>query len=90
MATDEGLKAFEGKTLKIEYLGIVGLSEEITSVGLANLITSCKDTLAICDAALMRQEALAKPEWAKALGTCFNLEYLDVSGNKALTDDFFM
>jgi hypothetical protein len=90
LATDEGFKAFEGKRLPIEYLGLVSLSEDVTSAGLAHLITACKESLAICDCALMRQEELAKPEWSKALGNCFNLEYLDVSGNKGLTDDFFM
>ena len=54
LGTDVGLKHFEGKELPIEYLGIVALSEDITSEGLAHLITACKETLAICDCALMR------------------------------------
>lgn len=66
------------------------MSPDLTSAGLAPLLMACRETLAVCDAALMRQEALAKPEWSKALGMCFNLQYLDVSGDKNLTDDFFM
>jgi len=91
LVTDEGLKFFEGKSLPLVHLIISGLGADVTSVGLAFLIQSANKTLRHLEAALMRQEGLRTPEaeWGKAIGTCFELEYLDVSGCRAIDDGFF-
>lgn len=90
LVTDDGLKAFENKSLPIEILCMTGLGNAVTGLGLSYPITACKDSLRTFEAALMRSEALKLPDWGKALGACLGLESLDVSGCRALTDDFFM
>ena len=52
MVTDEGLKAFEGKTLPITHLCLNGLSS-VTGLGLSYPIAACKATLQIYEGALM-------------------------------------
>ena len=69
---------------------MTGLGNAVTGLGLSYPITACKDSLRTFEAALMRSEALKLPDWGKALGACLGLESLDVSGCRALTDDFFM
>jgi len=38
----------------------------------------------------MDHEEAKIPEYGKAIGACFKLEIIDLSGNKHLNDEFFM
>lgn len=89
MVTDEGLKAFEGKSLPINHLCLNGLSS-VTGQGLAHPISACSSTLEIYEGALMDQEELRAADFGRALGTCFELHSLDLGGCHHITDEFFM
>jgi hypothetical protein len=52
LVTDEGLKAFEDKTFKINHLALNGLNA-VSSVGLYHPIYASRDTLLIYEGALM-------------------------------------
>jgi hypothetical protein len=68
---------------------VSGLSEQATSVGLSFLIKSAAKSLKHLEAALMRHEGLKDPMYGLAVGHCFELEYLDISGCRAMDDGFF-
>lgn len=87
--TDEGFQHFEGKKLPIKTLRIQGLIG-VTGLGLQFPIFAVADTLEILQAGMMDQEGMLIPEWGKALGSCFKLQSLDLSGNKNLTEEFFI
>lgn len=88
LVTDEGLLHFEGKKFGFKVLRIQGMIG-VTGLGLYHLVWSCKETLEVIQAGLMDQEGMNVSEWGKALGHCFKLQSLDLSGNKTMGDDFF-
>lgn len=86
--TDEGLKAFEGKTFPLHTLKMNALSG-VTGAGLYFPIFAGKATLKSLHVSLYCQEEVKVAEWGKAVGHCFKLEILNLAGNKHLTDEFF-
>lgn len=89
LITDEGLKSFEGKTYPLSHLIITGLGDGATGAGLVFLLKAVAKTLIHLEMALMRHEGLKEPTLGLAVGGCFELEYLDISGNRAIDDGWF-
>ena len=79
-----------GEPTELDHLIVTGLGDKVTGLGLANIVNQSHETLRIYEAALMRQEALKAPEYGKAMAQCGNLESIDISGCREMTDDFFM
>jgi hypothetical protein len=89
MITDEGLNAFEGKEFPIENLILTGLTG-VTGKGLYHPIMDCRASIRDYSGGLMDQEEMKVADFGKALGSCWTIETIDLSFNKALTDEFFM
>ena len=58
----------------------------ITHVGLTNIISTCKETLAMLEMALCDQAGLTG-QFCAALCGCLNLEYIDMSGSFNVGDE---
>ena len=88
LVTDEGFQAFEEKKFPITHLIVSGMTG-LTGLGLYYPIDACKETLEVFQGSLMDQDALKTGQFGKSLGQCWNVQSLDFSGSRALTDDFF-
>jgi len=60
----------------------------ISSLGLHDLVSACKDTLRILEASLMNQDSM-NGHFCTAVALCFNLQELDLTGDNNITDDGF-
>ena len=89
LLSDEGLKTFEKKTYPLTHLIISGLGEQATTVGIGHMIKSAAKTLVHLEMALLRHEGMKDPALGLAVGACFELEYLDISGCREIDDSFF-
>jgi len=86
--TDAGLKAFEGKKLGIEYLTINGVGN-ISSEALTWVIDSVSDCVRELEIAMLMQPQM-QSHFANSLGRCYQLEFLDMSGDSNVDDTLLM
>lgn len=86
--TDAGLATFSGLTLPLTGIVVSGLSN-VSSLGISQLISTCTNTLIDFEAAFLSQETMKSDVFLK-LGYCWNLEVIDVCGDKFIDDNAFI
>lgn len=86
--SDAGLATFTGLTLPLTGIVVSGLSN-ISSIGLTQLVNTCTTTLIDFEAAFMAQDSMKSDIFLK-LGYCWNLEVIDVCGDKYIDDNAFL
>lgn len=86
--TDKGLSSFSDKTVALQSI-VINDCPGITAAGLIVLINSCQQTLMDFEAANNDQPEVNNSLLAK-LGTCWNLESLDITGCVNIDDQGFV
>ena len=81
------MSAFKGRKLPFAKLFVNGLNN-ISSAGLTDILSCCKETLTVFEAGLMNQDAMTG-HFCSTLATCFNLTDLDLTGDVNIGDDGF-
>lgn len=83
--TDDGLSSFNTRTLPIKKLFVSGLTS-ITAHGMTSIVTACRGSLRILEAALMDQEGM-NGTFCAALSLAFEIEEIDLTGDSLIGDE---